>query len=290
MTDGERAGHVGSVAVDGGAAVHDDQVAGGDGPGAGLVVGAGRVRTRGDDGVEGEPVRAQPQDGRLERTGQLHLGDALGEPVDHLGQGPVGDGGGGAHASHLGGVLDHPGTGHDALGGDQLDTVQGLEPAPLLGPGDVLGLEGEPGVRRHGVHDGGPLVVGPAHHEADLGADPVGLLGGALPVAPVGQQHQLVGGEQHQPGRPREAGEPAHVGRIRDEQRSRHPVEGRQLVEHLSSTRPDGHRRQRQPICVLAPIPLALLNGMGARTIGGGGRAQGQRSSRSWATVCMAST
>ena len=72
--DAERAGHVGAVALEGGAEVDDHRVARRIGAVGRAVVGLGRVRAGGDDRLEGRCLGPAPAHGGVERQGELLLG------------------------------------------------------------------------------------------------------------------------------------------------------------------------------------------------------------------------
>src|ERR1700683_581869 len=76
LTHAERPRHVRAVALEGGAEVDDDGVAGIDGPSAGVVVRLGRVLPRSHDGVEGGALGPTAPHGRGELPGGSLLGHA----------------------------------------------------------------------------------------------------------------------------------------------------------------------------------------------------------------------
>ena len=129
---------------------------------------------------------------------------------------------GGLDAGDLAGVLHPPQVLDQALGGHQLGLGEPVGAvAALLRPGDAPRPRGRAGppagdLRRAGA----ALLVGRCARSAIVGVDPGRreLARRLVAVAAVGHEHQVVGPDQQQGGRPGEPGEVADVGEVGDEQ------------------------------------------------------------------------
>src|SRR5580704_12105730 len=141
--DAEGAGHVGAVALEGGAEVDHDGVAPVDGARTGVVVGLGRVLARRDDRLEGGALCAAAAHGGVQLEGEVLLADALAHERQHLEEGGVGDGGGSLHPGDLGGVLSLPEGLDRVRGGDEPVGIEQLGPNALCAPRHVVGLEAD---------------------------------------------------------------------------------------------------------------------------------------------------
>ena len=195
-----------------------------------------------DDRREARALRAEGAHAVLEGQGERRLGGLGVEQAVHVGQGLAGQRAGVLDAGHLPGVLGPP-LGLDQPGGGDQGGRQRVPVAAVGGPAHVLGLEAEAteaadavGQRVHLDGQGTP------DGDAGLRAGRGQLLGGPLLVAAVGHQHQVVGQEERPAGRAGEAGQPAHVGQIRDEQRV--DAGGRHAGPDPPGTRTDVERRQ----------------------------------------------
>ncbi len=184
------------------------------------VVGLGPVGTGGHDRLERGAGRAQAPHLEVEVEGDLPLGGALGQAGPDLGQGVVGDAGGLGHAGHLARVLGPAQVLDQALGGDELGVGEPLGgEAALLGPGDVVGLQAQPGDAGRGRLQ--VVLLGPAGEadvEVEVDARRRQLLDGLVAVAAVGDEEQPVVGEQDDGRRAGEPGEVADVDQVGEEQ------------------------------------------------------------------------
>src|SRR5690606_5639100 len=208
--EADGAGHVGVVALVGGAEVDGDQVAGAQLPVGGGVVRDGAVLAGGDDGVEGRLARAQLDHAGFEEAGHVAFGDAGPDGVQDVGEGLVGDGAGGTEELQLVVVLDGP------QPFDQGPERDEPGPEPLVGGHAHVGrLDADAGGGGLAGHVGGlgrldveavrlldVPVVGHGQRRA-VGPDQDGRVGAGEPgeVADVhgrGDQHgvDLVGGQQ----------------------------------------------------------------------------------------------
>ena len=191
------------VAVDEGAEVDDDEIALDDAPVVRAVVRKGRVRAGGHDRLEAGPVGPAAAHGEVELGGEGALVDAVAQPVQHLGQGGVGDGGRLLDAGDLGVVLadaqplDEP-VRHDQLGMERAGETR------VVGHGERGAFDGE-AVHRRGQLGEVLALHGLRASDEDTGrrADRRDLLGRLVAVAPVGDEHRFVGQHEQATGRAR---------------------------------------------------------------------------------------
>ena len=171
----------------------------------------------GDDRRERDALGAAPAHRDLEVERDVALGAADDAGADDLLEGLVGELRGGADELDLGLVLDRAQGLDDAAGGDELDVALGDELGELrvLADGQVAVVEAE--LQRPG---GQALDRALEQVRGDL-ALPLGveLLGGLREVAKVGDEAHLLGAEHDGGVGAVEAGQPAHVDEVRDEQR-----------------------------------------------------------------------
>ncbi len=208
------------VAVDQRAEVDQHQLAGADDPLARLVVGAGAVRPRRDDGLEADVVGAAVAHLGVQREREPPLGGPVGEQGEHRGQRIVGDGAGRADPRDLAVVLHDAEVFDQAARGHQLGGREpGLGEAPLLGPGDVLRLEADARRRLQVPREDRPLLGdGATDAELRVHAHRGQLAGRLLLVAAVGHEAEPFGVDHEDGGRPGEAGEIADVGEVGDDE------------------------------------------------------------------------
>ncbi len=106
----------------------------------------GAVWPRGNDGLEGGLVGAEPAHLGVEGDGHLGLRRVLGQQRLHVGQRLISDGSRGCDTGDFTFVLPLPQPLHEGARGHQFSTCRpGLRPPPLLGPADVLCFQAQPG-------------------------------------------------------------------------------------------------------------------------------------------------
>ena len=180
------------------------------------------IRPGRDDRVEAVAARAAFAHRELELERELPFGDAVGQSREHRQERVVGDRARPADAVDLAEVL-HPAQILDERARrDELGPLErGHEPA-LLGPGDAVLLEAEPGSGRDERGQRGVLRGrGEADLDADVGVDTGRrqLLLRLFRVAPVGHEQRVVRSHHQHGRRAGESGQVPDVRELRDEER-----------------------------------------------------------------------
>ena len=266
VADVDGAGHVGAVAIEQDAEVEGDESAAGKFRKGCVAMGQGRALAAGNDGLEGHSLGAGEARRVLQFGGDCHLRHARLDEGEDAVEETAAEGGGGAQAGDLFGVLDLAQFGDQRVysdeegaaqfGGDRLaHGVQGGDgglrlveaAAPDAGGGDPLACLGE---RRPGGD----------HH---LGAHRLGI--GLGYVAAIGKENRANWrtrrplpmtrcAEQHKRStRPGKAAQPAHIREMRHQQRV-YPRRPRRIrrsplpriqAHPINSTQPDAESNSR---------------------------------------------
>ena len=207
---GEGAGAVRAIAVDHAACVDEHELARFHPALARKRMWLGRVRARGDVDGERHAVRVPVVEELLHAPGEIALG-LTDEPtlVRQALEGVVPDLGGAPDRVQLVFVLDGAQLLDEAVARDGLDAA-GMEPCIAL-EGDGRGLEA----------DGARKELGECQVEIALGLDELDAVdrASALGIPKVGEEPDTILLDEERRIRALQAGEVAHIGRIRDEQR-----------------------------------------------------------------------
>ena len=172
-----------------------------------------------------------------------------GQQGEHRAQRLVGDGRGPLHPGHLAGVLDQAQALDHPPGGDQLGPSKSSSQDALARPGDVVRLQAHRPTAPAARHQRLPLDLHPADAVSTSAPTPAAgqLLGAWVRYRPSVVSRARVPGDQQQPGRAGEPGQPPDVGRRGHQQaRRRPPSSGPAVAEKAAAAGRGGRYVERR--------------------------------------------